>query len=271
MTAPRSRPDHAGKEARLEVHQGLDVQPDHPDLALALLLGEGAEPAVARVVHQHLDVEPELADRRGERVARGGLGEVGADHLGADVVGAGELRGQRGEPVLAPGDEGDAVAAAREAAGDLLADPRGGAGDERGRVGLRRGQGHRRGSLSVRPGRGPDGPTIGAMEGSDAFGGLFGDPDELRERLAEMAEQMQSSQKVAWADNAIKLAVDMTVASINRLNLQGTSDDQADAGPRRDPDRLPRGRHARARGARGALLASAKRTRFAHHPRAVQT
>ena len=56
---------------------------------------------------------------------------------------------------------------------------------------------------------------------------MFGDPDELRERLAEMAEQMQSSQKVAWADNAIKLAVDMTVASINRLNLQGTSDDQA--------------------------------------------
>ena len=68
---------------------------------------------------------------------------------------------------------------------------------------------------------------MGAMEGADPFGGMFGDPDELRERLAEMAEQMQSSQRVAWADNAIKLAVDMTVASINRLNLQGTSDDQA--------------------------------------------
>ncbi|UJA18935.1 hypothetical protein HJD18_01090 [Thermoleophilia bacterium SCSIO 60948] len=64
------------------------------------------------------------------------------------------------------------------------------------------------------------------MEGG--FGNLFGgDPDELRERLAEMAEQMQGAQKVAWADNAIKLAVDMTVASINRLNLQGSSDDQA--------------------------------------------
>ena len=65
------------------------------------------------------------------------------------------------------------------------------------------------------------------MEGAEGFGGLFGDPDELRERLAEMAEQMQSTQRVAWADNAIKLAVDMTVASINRLNLQGNSDDQA--------------------------------------------
>jgi len=57
--------------------------------------------------------------------------------------------------------------------------------------------------------------------------GLFGDPDELRERLSEMAEQMQSTQKVAWADNAIRLAVEMTVASINRLELSGTSDQQA--------------------------------------------
>ena len=45
--------------------------------------------------------------------------------------------------------------------------------------------------------------------------------------MQEMAEQMQSSQSLAWADNAIKLAVDMTVAAINRLNLQGGSDEQA--------------------------------------------
>ena len=65
-----------------------------------------------------------------------------------------------------------------------------------------------------------------AMEGSDPFG-LFGDSDELRARLGEMAEQMQGAQKVAWADNAIKLAVDMTVAAIARLDLQGGSDEQA--------------------------------------------
>jgi hypothetical protein len=65
------------------------------------------------------------------------------------------------------------------------------------------------------------------MEGSDPFGGMFGDPDELRARLAEMAEQMQGAQRVAWADNAIKLAVDMTVAAINRLDLTGGSDEQA--------------------------------------------
>ena len=44
----------------------------------------------------------------------------------------------------------------------------------------------------------------------------------------ELAEQMQGAQKVAWADNAIKLAVDMTVAGINRLNLQGNAEQQAE-------------------------------------------
>ena len=50
------------------------------------------------------------------------------------------------------------------------------------------------------------------MEGS-SFGGLFGDPDELQRRLGEFAEQMQGAQRLAWADNAIKLAVDLTVAA----------------------------------------------------------
>jgi hypothetical protein len=63
------------------------------------------------------------------------------------------------------------------------------------------------------------------MEG---FGGLFGDPDELQRRMAELAEQMQGQQKLAWADNAIKLAVDLTVAAMNRANIQGTTDQQAE-------------------------------------------
>jgi hypothetical protein len=62
----------------------------------------------------------------------------------------------------------------------------------------------------------------------DPFGGLFGDPDELRRRMAEISEQMQGAQKVAWADNAIKLAVEMTVAGISRLNLQGNAEQQSD-------------------------------------------
>jgi hypothetical protein len=64
------------------------------------------------------------------------------------------------------------------------------------------------------------------MSSEDPFGGLFGDPEELRRRMEEFAQQMQGAQKVAWADNAIKLAVDMTVAGLNRLNLQGNADQQ---------------------------------------------
>lgn len=56
--------------------------------------------------------------------------------------------------------------------------------------------------------------------------GFFNDPD-FQKRLQDMAEQMQSSQSLAWADNAIKLAVDMTVAAVNRINVQGTPEQQA--------------------------------------------
>jgi hypothetical protein len=62
------------------------------------------------------------------------------------------------------------------------------------------------------------------MEG---FGGLFGDPEELQRRMAELAESMQGSQRLAWADNAIGLAVQMTVAAVNRINVQGTAEQQA--------------------------------------------
>ena len=46
--------------------------------------------------------------------------------------------------------------------------------------------------------------------------------------MAELAEQMQGAQQIAWADNAIRLAVEMTVAGINRLNLQGNAEQQAE-------------------------------------------
>ena len=64
------------------------------------------------------------------------------------------------------------------------------------------------------------------MSSEDPFG-IFGDPEELRRRMAELAEQMQGAQRVAWADNAIRLAVEMTVAAIERLNLQGSAEQQA--------------------------------------------
>src|ERR1700726_2364879 len=65
------------------------------------------------------------------------------------------------------------------------------------------------------------------MEGG-GLGDLFGDPEELQRRLAEFAEQMQGQQRLVWADNAIKLAVDLTVAAIARVNVQGNAEAQAE-------------------------------------------
>jgi len=88
------------------------------------------------------------------------------------------------------------------------------------------------------------------MEG---FGGFFNDP-EFQRRMQEMAEQMQSAQSLAWADNAIKLAVDMTVAAINRVNIQGTTEQQALQIRSVMATVFPRSRHARARSAPGPRL-----------------
>ena len=63
---------------------------------------------------------------------------------------------------------------------------------------------------------------------SGPFGDMFGDPEELQRRLAEFAEQVSGNQKLAWADNAIKLAVDMTVAAVGRINVQGNAEAQAE-------------------------------------------
>ncbi|SEH10628.1 hypothetical protein [Thermoleophilum album] len=65
------------------------------------------------------------------------------------------------------------------------------------------------------------------MASEDPFG-LFGDPEELRRRMAEFAEQLQGAQRVAWADNAIRLAVEMTVAALARINVQGTPEQQTE-------------------------------------------
>jgi hypothetical protein len=57
--------------------------------------------------------------------------------------------------------------------------------------------------------------------------GMFGDPEELQRQMAQFMEQAQQSQKVQFADQAINLAVGMTVAAIGRLELSGSADEQA--------------------------------------------
>ena len=94
------------------------------------------------------------------------------------------------------------------------------------------------------------------MEGG--FGGLFGDPEELRRRMEEMQEQMAGAQKVAWADNAIKLAVEMTTAAISSMDLTGSADEQAQQVQECDPRDLPRGSHPRPRGPRGPSVEVAR-------------
>ena len=65
------------------------------------------------------------------------------------------------------------------------------------------------------------------MEGSSPFGFGEDDSDELRRQFAAFAEQLQAGQQLDSADNAIKLAVDMTVAGIDRVHAQGTPEEQA--------------------------------------------
>ena len=78
-------------------------------------------------------------------------------------------------------------------------------------------------SLSL-SGRSRRPPMLSTMEGGF---GMFGDPEDLQARLGELAESMQGAQKVAFADQAIQLAVTMTVAAIRQVELTGNSDEQA--------------------------------------------
>jgi hypothetical protein len=57
--------------------------------------------------------------------------------------------------------------------------------------------------------------------------GMFGDPEDMQKNLQNFMEQAQAGQKIAFADQAINLAVGMTVAAIGRLELTGTADEQA--------------------------------------------
>lgn len=57
--------------------------------------------------------------------------------------------------------------------------------------------------------------------------GMFGDPEDIQRQMAQWMEQAQQGQKVAFADQAINLAVGITVAAIGRMELKGTPDEQA--------------------------------------------
>ena len=53
------------------------------------------------------------------------------------------------------------------------------------------------------------------------------DPEELQKAMSNFAEQAQKGQQVAFADAAIQLAVQMTVAAVGRITPAGTVEEQA--------------------------------------------
>jgi hypothetical protein len=65
------------------------------------------------------------------------------------------------------------------------------------------------------------------MEGG-GFGGFGFDPEMFQRALGDMAEQARQQQSVAFADSAIHLAVQMTVAAIGQMTPTGTPEQQAD-------------------------------------------
>ena len=140
--APRSACDHRGDEEGAQIDNGLDVGPHHCELGGAVGPRHRTHRGEAGVVDEDVDAEPARLDLSGQLAAGVGVGEVGCDHLGADLVGDDQLVGERLEPVFAAGDQGDAVAAPRELPGDFGADTGRGAGHDGGGVLFGGGEGH---------------------------------------------------------------------------------------------------------------------------------
>ena len=53
-------------------------------------------------------------------------------------------------------------------------------------------------------------------------------PRSCRRGWRSSPSRCRAQQSLAWADNAIKLAVDLTVAAMQRVNIQGTTAEQAE-------------------------------------------
>ena len=104
------------------------------------VFGHRAHGADAGVVDQDVDGQPAAVDLVEQAGAGGGIGDVAGDHLDADA--AGEFVGQLAQPVLAAGDQRDAVAAGGQLAGDVGADARRGPGDDGGAGGRGSRKGH---------------------------------------------------------------------------------------------------------------------------------
>jgi hypothetical protein len=122
---------HAGEEQLGQVDRDDHVQLQHVVLALPVELGEPAVEAVAGVVDQHVD-RPAGGGDAAPQLLGGAVGDqVEHGDLDGDAVAVDQLALQRPQPVLAPGHQEEAGAAAGQLAGEVGPQPAGGAGDQR--------------------------------------------------------------------------------------------------------------------------------------------
>ena len=129
--APPRRARMADEEAVRELGRRDDVELEHSEDALERQVGLGAVQAEAGAVHENRDGLARTL-RRGEHgLAPFRRPEVGGEKPRLDPVRPRDLFREPLEPVARAGDEEEVVALLREAAGQRLADSRGGAGDDR--------------------------------------------------------------------------------------------------------------------------------------------
>ncbi len=121
---------HGHEEAVRELGRRDDVELEHSEDALERQLGLGAVQAEAGVVHENRD-DLARALRRGEHgLAPFRLPEVGGEKPRLDAARSRDLFRKIRETVARAGDEEEVAALLRQAAGQRLADSRGGAGDD---------------------------------------------------------------------------------------------------------------------------------------------
>ncbi len=116
--------DHAGHEEGAEVDHCFDIGPHHGEFGAAGGPRHGSHRGEPGVVDEDVDGEAALFDQSGQFTARVGVGQVSRNHLGADVMRAGQFVGEGFEAVFAPGHQRDAVSPTGELSCDFGADAR---------------------------------------------------------------------------------------------------------------------------------------------------
>jgi hypothetical protein len=129
--APALASQQAGEEAQRQLGQRPDIDVDHAELVVEGHVGRRAEQAVAGVVDDHVGVRPRRSKVVGKGRAGAPFAEVEGDRHDGGFVLAGQHARDAVELGFAARHDDEPVALPRQQLGKGLADPPGGAGDER--------------------------------------------------------------------------------------------------------------------------------------------